>query len=56
MDRRNFLKMIRGACAGVVATATMAEVGMWAELMDWLQRKPVFSIPAYAGANAGIST
>ena len=42
MDRRSFLRSFGG---GVVATATMAEAGMLAELFDWLRRKPVFSIP-----------
>lgn len=42
-DRRSFLKMFGG---GVVASATMVEAGMFAEFMSWLQRKPVWSIPA----------
>lgn len=29
----------------IVATATMGDVGIWAEIMSWLRRKPVWSIP-----------
>jgi hypothetical protein len=43
MDRRRFLQMCGG---GVVATATMAEVGFFAEFMAWLKRKPVWSFPS----------
>lgn len=30
---------------GLVATATMAEAGFFAEFMAWLKRKPVWSFP-----------
>lgn len=42
MNRRSFLGLAGG---GLVASATMAEVGIWAEFMSWLQRKPVWSFP-----------
>ena len=41
-DRRQFLRLGAGA---LVSSATMAEAGMLAELLDWIRRKPVFSIP-----------
>lgn len=40
MDRRAFLKF---ATSGVIATATAAEVGMWAEFMSWIRRSPAWS-------------
>ena len=43
LSRRSFLRLGGG---GVIAAATTAEIGMWAEFMNWLQRKPVWSIPA----------
>lgn len=43
MNRRSFLRLTGG---GLIATATMAEAGLFAEFMDWLRRKPVWSIPA----------
>jgi hypothetical protein len=42
MDRRNFLRMAAG---GMVATATMAEVGFWADFMVWVKRMPTWSFP-----------
>jgi len=56
LDRRNFLRLLGGAGAGVVATATVADVGMWAEMMSWLQRKPVWSIPVHKMPQIGMST
>lgn len=40
MDRRGFLKFFSG---GLVATATMAEAGAFAEFLDWIKRAPAFS-------------
>jgi len=44
ITRRSFL-LLGGA--GLITTATMAEAGALAEVMDWMKRKPVFSIPPY---------
>lgn len=33
------------AAGGIVATATMAEVGFWADFMAWVKRMPVWSFP-----------
>lgn len=54
MDRRNFLRSMIGVSAGVVASATMADVGFWAEPASWLQRKPTYFIPAEAAIGTAI--
>jgi hypothetical protein len=46
MDRRGFLKLFGGTTGALVATATMAQAGMLAELMDWLRRAPAWSFPS----------
>ncbi len=43
MNRRGFLKFFGG---GLVATATMAEAGAFAEFMDWIRRAPAWSFPS----------
>lgn len=42
IDRRKFLRLGGGA---LIASATMAEAGVVAEMLDWLKRKPAFSFP-----------
>ena len=42
LARRQFLRL---AGSGLIASATMAEVGLWAEFVDWLRRRPVWSFP-----------
>lgn len=51
MNRRRFLQLTGG---GLIASATMAEAGFFAEFMDWLRRKPAWSIPAKRPINAVI--
>jgi len=44
ITRRSFLAL---GGASLVATATMAQADALAEALDWMRRKPVFSIPPY---------
>lgn len=46
MNRRRFLQLAAGAG---VATATMAEVGFFAEFISWVKRSPKWFIPKTAG-------
>lgn len=39
----------RGFIGGLVATATMAEAGVLAEILDFIRRKPVHFVPPRAG-------
>jgi hypothetical protein len=48
VNRRKFLQLA-GCAAGLTASATAAEVGLLSELMSWLKRRPVWSIPKTAG-------
>lgn len=48
MDRRSFLRLAGGLTGtGLVATATMAEAGWLAEVLDWLRRRPATFVPKY---------
>jgi hypothetical protein len=42
-SRRAFL---RSGSMGLIASATMAEAGAFAEFLNWISRKPAFSIPS----------
>jgi len=43
ITRRGFLAL----GGGLIASATMTQAGAFAEYMDWMKRKPVFSFPPY---------
>ncbi len=45
MNRRKFLQIAGLTSGGLVASATMAEAGVFAEIASWLKRQPVWSIP-----------
>lgn len=58
MDRRQFLRSLgTGVAGGVVASATGADVGLWADMMAWLKgpRKTYF-IGADCGFQGGALT
>ena len=46
MNRRDFLKLTVITSGGLVATATMAEAGFFADFLSWIKRRPVWSIPS----------
>jgi hypothetical protein len=45
VNRRKFLQLAGLTGGGLVASATMAEAGAFAEITSWLKRRPVWSIP-----------
>lgn len=51
MDRRQFLRSFgAGVAGGVVAHATGADVGLWADMMAWLKGpQRAYSIPSTMG-------
>jgi hypothetical protein len=51
VNRRKFLQLAGITGGGLVASATMAEAGVFAEIASWLKRRPVWSIPKNAGFN-----
>lgn len=55
MDRRAFLRSF-GTGAGVVAAATVADVGLWADMMEWLRGpQRAYSIPARVAVSGSLT-
>lgn len=44
MNRREFMRF---GGAGLATSATMLEAGLLSEFIDWMRRKPSFSIPKH---------
>jgi hypothetical protein len=54
VNRRRFLQLAGLTGGGLVASATMADAGLIAEIASWLKRKPAWSIPKTAGVTATV--